>query len=106
MKKLTVTAAAAALLLPAAAMAAHIPTGAGPGGTVNTENPDGFKNKGQCQAALSREINRQRQNPDERAGQTNKDRSTSEFQLFMLDRFECALDDDDRWKVFLSADLG
>lgn len=88
------------LVLPAAAMAAHVPTGNGPGGQVNQDNPDGFKNKGQCQSALSRETNRQRQNPDERVP-SRRDQKSSEFQKDILDRFECREDDDGRWRVFL-----
>ena len=98
---------AAALALPAAAYAlpdgaASYPTGNGPGGQVNQDNPDGFKNQGQCQAALSHAINGQRQDPTTRTN-ANKDKSTSEFQLFMLDRFVCLQDDDGAWKVYVAA---
>jgi len=79
--------AAVALVVPAVAMATH-PTGAGPGGVVNTENPDGFRNKGQCQSALSHEINRQRQDPSARVP-ARQDQKASDFQRDMLDRFEC-----------------
>lgn len=79
--------AAVALVVPAVAMAAH-PTGSGPGGVVNTENPDGFRNKGQCQSALSHEINRQRQDPSARTP-SRQDQKASDFQRDMLDRFEC-----------------
>ncbi len=98
MKKLICAAAAAALVIPGAAIAAHYPTGAGPGGQVNQANPDGFKNRGQCQSALSKEINRQRQNPEERVA-IHRDKSASEFQQFMLARFYCD-DEGDGWKVY------
>ncbi|WP_373491884.1 hypothetical protein [Parasphingorhabdus sp.] len=78
---------AAALVVPGAAMAAH-PEGAGPGGTVNNANPGGFGNKGQCQSALSHEINRQRKDPDARVA-SRQDQKASDFQRDMLDRFEC-----------------
>lgn len=102
MKKLMIAAGAAALMIPAAALADHVqPTGTGPGGVVNNENPDGFRNRGQCESALAREINRQRQNPDERTPARQGD-STSEFQLFMRDRFECGDDGTGTYRVFLS----
>ena len=84
--------ALAALALPAAAATAvmpdGLPTGDGPGGMVNQMNPDGFKNRGQCEAALARETNRQRQNPDQRVG-SRQDESTSEFQKNIQARFAC-----------------
>ena len=93
--------AAVALAVPSIASAAHVPTGAGPGGVVNTENPDGFRNKGQCQSALSHEINRQRKNPDERVP-SRQDQKSSDFQRDMLDRFECRFDEGDGvYRVFL-----
>ena len=103
MKKLLIAAGAAALMMPGAALADHVkPTGTGPGGVVNTQNPDGFRNRGQCESALARETNRQRQNPDERTA-ARQDDSTSEFQLFMLDRFECGYDETaGAWFVYLS----
>ena len=85
--KYTYLLVAAALVVPSAAMADH-PTGAGPGGVVNTENPDGFRNKGQCQSALSHEINRQRKDPSARVA-SRQDQKASDFQRDMLDRFEC-----------------
>ena len=85
--KYTHALAAVALAIPAIAMADH-PTGVGPGGVVNNENPDGFRNKGQCQSALSHEINRQRKDPSARAP-GRVDQKASEFQRDMLDRFEC-----------------
>lgn len=98
MKKI-MTAFVGAMLLPGAALAQTIPMGTGPGGVVNSENPDGFTNRGQCQSALSREINRQRQNPDERTA-ARVDETTSEFQLNMLDRFACAYSNElDAWVV-------
>lgn len=95
------TALIGAMLLPAAALAQPIPMGTGPGGVVNSENPDGFSNRGQCQSALSREINRQRQTPDERTD-SRVNETTSEFQLNMLDRFGCAYSDElDAWVVIV-----
>jgi len=103
MRKLLIVAGAAALMVPGAAVADHVkPTGSGPGGVVNTQNPDGFRNRGQCESALARETNRQRQNPDERSTDRQGD-STSDFQLAMRDRFECGYDESaDAWFVFLS----
>ena len=95
MKNLLIGAAASlALAIPAAGFAADYPTGTGPGGVVNTQNPDGFKNKGQCQAALSKEINRQRMDATARTA-SRADESTSTFQKNMLDRFSCQLDAQD-----------
>lgn len=93
--------AAVALVVPAMAMAAHVPIGNGPGGVVNTENPEGFSNKGQCQSALSHEINRQRQDPSARVP-SRQDQKASDFQRDMLDRFECRFSDTDgSYRVFL-----
>ena len=89
-----ITIALAALALPAAAVAQDmampdgLPLGDGPGGTVNQENPDGFKNRGQCEAALARETNRQRQDVDARVS-GRQDESRSEFQRNIQDRFAC-----------------
>jgi hypothetical protein len=104
MKKLTLVLAAGSLLVPSAAWATHLPPPGihGPGGKVNFENPEGFKNKGRCQSALSRETNRQRQNPDERVP-IRQGESTPEFQHNIQDRFECAFDDTSGvWRVYLS----
>ena len=90
--KLVKYAAVAACIVASPALAQTIPTGTGPGGVVNTQNPDGFSNMGQCQSALARAINSQRQNPDTRTA-SRMDDSTSQFQLAMLDRFYCAYDD-------------
>ncbi|QYJ06255.1 hypothetical protein [Qipengyuania flava] len=99
MKKLICAAVAAALVIPGAAMASH-PQGNGPGGQVNQNNPDGFKNRGQCQSALSAEINRQRKNPEERVP-FRQDQKASDFQRDMLDRFECRSEDDGPYRVYL-----
>lgn len=99
MKKLICAAIAASLVIPSAAMASH-PLGNGPGGQVNQNNPDGFKNRGQCQSALSAEINRQRKNPEERVP-ARQDQKASDFQRDMLDRFECRSEDDGPYRVYL-----
>jgi hypothetical protein len=103
MRKLMFAAAAAAIAIPGAALADHQrPTGSGPGGVVNTQNPDGFRNRGQCESALARETNRQRQNPEERTA-TREGESTSEFQRNMRERFECDQDETTgAWYVVLS----
>lgn len=103
MRKVMVAIGAGALMIiPSVALADHqVPTGSGPGGVVNTENPNGFRNRGQCESALAREINRQRQNPEERTPQRQGD-STSDFQHAMQDRFECGQDANGVWRVFLS----
>lgn len=101
MRKLIYIPVIAALAISTSALGAHVPTGAGPGGQVNVENPDGFNNKGRCQSALSHEINRQRRDPDERVA-SRQDQKSSDFQRDMLDRFECRADGDDGpWRVFL-----
>ena len=99
MKK-TLTGALAIAFAASAAAAQTIPTGTGPGGMVNSDNPDGFMNRGQCQSALSRAINTQRQDPTLRTG-SRQDETTSEFQQNMLDRFYCGYDDNlDAWVVY------
>ena len=100
-RTLLAAAASAALVLPAAATAADYPTGDGPGGMVNQLNPDGFENRGQCESALARETNRQRQNPDERVV-SRQGESTSEFQHNIQDRFVCEQDADGAWRVYLA----
>ncbi|AKM10415.1 hypothetical protein [Croceicoccus naphthovorans] len=103
-KALIAAAASAAMMIPSVALANH-PTGDGPGGMVNQMNPDGFKNMGACQSALSKEINRQRMDADARVG-VNDDLTTAEFQAKMLARFSCAMDDDAGvYRVYLTADL-
>lgn len=108
MKKAMLTLFAAAVAFPTAAIADHVPpglpTGDGPGGVVNRDAPEGgYRNRGQCQSALSREINRQRQDPSQRvptgpaAGM-----STSDFQHFMQDRFECREHPSGGWWVFVA----
>jgi hypothetical protein len=84
-------AAVAACLIASPALAQTIPSGTGPGGVVNSENPEGFSNMGQCRAALAHATNSQRQNPDTRTA-SRLDESTSEFQQAMLDRFYCDYD--------------
>lgn len=72
MKKLVLAAAAAALSFPAFAQT---------GGIVltNPEFAGGFKNRGQCEAALAHVRNEQRKNPETR-GAGFRDLSESEFQ--------------------------
>lgn len=103
-KTIAAIAASAALMIPGVALANH-PTGDGPGGMVNQANPDGFKTKGLCQSALSREINRQRGDVDARVA-VNTDMSTAEFQAAMLARFTCAMDEEAGvYRVYLTADV-
>jgi len=103
-KAIAAIAAATALMMPGIAMANH-PTGDGPGGMVNQANPDGFKNKGLCQSALSQEISRQRGDVDARVA-ANADLTTAEFQAAMLARFTCAMDvEAGVYRVYLSADV-
>jgi hypothetical protein len=102
MRMLVIAASAAVFAFPSSALANHFPTGTGPGGVVNTENPDGFRNQGQCRSALAQGTNRQRKNPDERTP-FRQDQKSSEFQRDILDRFECRQDGDNGpWRVFLA----
>ncbi len=103
--KYTHALAAVALVIPAMAMAndpegPSWPHGDGPGGTVNNENEGGFTNKGQCQSALSHEINRQRKDPEERVA-SRREQKASDFQRDMKDRFECRIFEEGVYRVGL-----
>ena len=83
MKKLAITAlVAGALSLPA--MAQTFP------------NPDGYSNRGQCQAALMHARNSLRQNPETRHP-NDADHNNRDFNRRTADNWECERGPDGRW---------